>query len=260
MKFLLYLAILPSIIIGYSIYRSDKVEKEPITELLKAFLLGIVSAILTVFLSYLFGIIKINVTGIKTLPGLFCYAMIGISLVEEGCKWFCTYFFLHKNKNYNYLFDGIVYAAFVSLGFATVENVIYSLVGGLEAVLIRGVLTVPAHVFFAVFMGYYMSFAKVARLQEDKKNYVTFLTLSLLIPTLLHGFFDFLLLSEKGIFLVLFFFFVIFLYTISICQIRKLSSMERPFLTKMYCSRCGSKLSGNVCSNCKEDLEEVESI
>lgn len=261
MKFLLYLAILPSIIIGYLIYRSDKVEKEPISELIKALFLGIVSAVLAVFLSYLFGIIKIDVNHIQTLPRLFCYTMIGISFVEEGCKLLCTYLLLHKNKNYNYLFDGIVYAVFVSLGFATIENIIYSLVGGLEAVLIRGVLTVPSHAFFAVFMGYYLSFAKASKLQENKRGYHTFLILSLFIPTLLHGFFDFLLLSEKTFFLIIFFLFVIFLYTISICQIKKLAKLERPFLTKTYCSKCGSKLSGNFCSNCKESLEEeVESI
>ena len=259
MKFLLYLAILPSIIIGYLIYRSDKVEKEPILELIKAFALGIVSAVLTIFLSYVLGIIKIDVTSIHTLLGLFFYVMIGISFVEEVCKWLSVYLLLHKNKNYNYLFDGIVYAVFVSLGFATIENIIYSLVGGLKAVLIRGVLTVPAHAFFAVFMGYYLSFTKLSKLEGKSGKHRLFLLLSLLIPTMLHGLFDFLLLSQEPIFLVLFFLFVIFLYTISIVQIRKLSKMERPFLTKTYCSRCGNLLSDGFCSNCQKNIEE-ESI
>ena len=256
MKFLLYLAILPSIIIGYLIYRADKVEKEPILQLVKAFVLGIISAILTIFLSYVFGIIKIDVTRIHTLLGLFFYAMIGISLVEEGCKWFCAYLLLHKNKNYNYLFDGIVYAVFVSLGFATIENIIYSLVGGLKAVLIRGVLTVPAHAFFAVFMGYYLSFARLSKLEGNWKKYHLFLFLSLLVSSILHGFFDFLLLSQEPFFLVLFFLFVIFLYTISIIQIKKLTKMERPFLTNTYCSNCGRVLSNGFCSHCQENIEE----
>lgn len=261
MKFLLYLAILPSIIIGYLIYRLDKVEKEPISKLIQALLLGVVSAILTVIVSYLLGIVKIHVDDIQSLPRLFFYSLIGIALIEEGCKWLCTYLLLHKNKDYNYLFDGVVYTVFVSLGFATIENIIYSVVGGLQAVLIRGVFTVPAHAFFAVFMGYYLSFAKRSKLQENKKKYLTFLMLSLLIPTLLHGFFDFLLLSQEIIFLIAFFIFIIFLYTVSILRIKMLSKTDTPFLTKTYCSKCGSKLSGNVCPNCKESVEEeVESI
>ncbi len=258
MKFLLYLAILPSVIIGYLIYHLDKVEKEPITELIKAFFLGISSAVLAIFLSYFFKIIKIDVTSIQTLPGIFCYAIFGIALIEEGCKWLCTILLLRKNKNYNYLFDGIVYAVFVSLGFATIENIIYSLVGGLEAVLVRGILTVPAHAFFGVFMGSYLSFAKSSKIQIKNHNYFIFSLLSILIPILLHGFFDFLLLSKKTIFLFLFLPFIIGLYIFSIRQIRLLLKLERPFLKKIYCSQCGNKILGNFCSFCKNKTEESE--
>ncbi len=258
MKFLLYLAILPSIIIGYLIYRLDKVEKEPVVELIKALLLGVASAILAIVFSYLFGIMKIDVNHITTLPGLFFYAMIGVALVEEGCKWVCTFLLLRKNKNYNYLFDGIVYAVFVSLGFATIENIIYSLVGGLEAILIRDVLTVPAHAFFGVFMGYYLSFAKSAKLQNKTNDVRNFLLLSIMIPVLLHGLFDFLLLSQNSVFLFIFFLFVICLYIISIRQIRLLRKLERPFLKKEY----GSEGSNTFCSICekREDDKEETSI
>lgn len=255
MKFLLYLAILPSIIIGYLIYRSDKVEKEPILELIKALLFGVGSAILAIFLSYLLKITQIDVTKIHTLPGIFCYAMMGVALVEEGCKWFCTFLLLRKNKNYNYLFDGIVYAVFVSLGFATIENIIYSLVSGLEAILIRSVSTVPAHAFFGVFMGYYLSFAKSSKLQEKGPDSRKYLFFSILIPVLLHGFFDFLLFSQEPIFLLVFFLFVINLYIISIRQIRLLAKMERSFFKKEYCSQCGNKVSGFFCSFCGKKIE-----
>ncbi|MDE5587080.1 MAG: PrsW family intramembrane metalloprotease [Bacilli bacterium] len=258
MKFLLYLAILPSVIIGYLIYRLDKVEKEPVIELIKALFLGVGSAVLAIFLSYLFGIIKIEVSNVTTFPGLFCYAIIGVALVEEGCKWLCTFLLLRKNKNYNYLFDGIVYAVFVSLGFATIENIIYSLMGGLESIIIRDVLTVPAHAFFGVFMGYYLSFAKSSKLQKKEKEAHTFLFLSIMIPILLHGFFDFLLLSQESFFLFIFFLFIICLYTISIRQIRLLMKMERPFLKKEYCNQCGSKVSGAFCSICGKKLENEE--
>lgn len=228
MKFLLYLATLPGIIIGFLIYKSDKREKEPISELLKAFFLGIISAVLTVCISYILGIHTVAVTDMTPISQLFGYAFFCVAFIEEGCKWVCAILFLRKNKNYNYLFDGIVYAVFVSLGFATIENIIYSLVGGLRAVLVRGVLTVPAHAFFGVFMGYYFSFTKLEK--GKNKNYLSFLILSIFVPVLLHGVFDFLLLSKEPLCLILFILFVIGLYIISIRRIFILTKLERPFL------------------------------
>ena len=48
-----------------------------------------------------------------------------VGLIEEGCKFFFLYKKTWKNVNFNYTFDGIVYAVTVSLGFAAIENIIY---------------------------------------------------------------------------------------------------------------------------------------
>lgn len=262
MKFLLYLAILPSVIIGYLIYSSDKREKEPLIELIKALFFGVLSAVLAISFGYILGTNKIEATELSTLEGAFLYAFFGVALVEELCKWGCTAILLRKNKNYNYLFDGIVYSVFVSLGFATIENIIYTLAGGISTALIRGVLTVPAHAFFGVFMGYYISFAKFERIKENKRKSYFFLGLSILIPITLHGLFDFLLLAQSPVLLLGFLVFVISLYIVSIRQIRLLARKERPFLQKKFCSQCGSLLTGMYCSQCgkKEETGEDTSI
>ncbi|MCI8588396.1 MAG: PrsW family intramembrane metalloprotease [Bacilli bacterium] len=262
MKFLLYLAILPSVIIGYLIYRSDKREKEPILELIKALFFGVLSAVLAISFGYILGTNRIETTQLSTLKGAFLYAFFGVALVEEICKWGCTSILLRKNKNYNYLFDGIVYSVFVSLGFATIENIIYTLAGGISTALVRGVLTVPAHAFFGVFMGYYISFAKSEHIRENKQACYFFLGLSIVIPIVLHGLFDFLLLAQKPILLVVFLIFVILLYIFSIRQIRMLAKQERPFLQKKFCSQCGNQLTGSYCSQCgkKEETKEDTSI
>ena len=51
MKFLIWLAVLPSIIIGILIYKADRVEQEPKKELIKASLMGILSVVITVLIS-----------------------------------------------------------------------------------------------------------------------------------------------------------------------------------------------------------------
>ena len=56
MELLITLAIIPIMIIAVIMYKADRVEKEPKIELLKSFLMGIVSVILTMIISYIFKI------------------------------------------------------------------------------------------------------------------------------------------------------------------------------------------------------------
>lgn len=250
MKFLIYLAILPSIVIGFLIYRSDKREREPFRQLLKSFFYGVLSAILVIFLSSLLGISQIDVTEISSYFGIFLYSFFCVALLEEGCKFLFSVLFLKNNKNFDYFFDGIVYSTFVSLGFATIENILYAIVGGFQAVIVRAIFTVPAHAFFGISMGINLSLAKEAKLKKNKHSFITSIIFSLFVPTLLHALFDFLLFTQEIIFIVIFLLFVLFLYIYFILKIKKLIITEHPFLQKKYCSQCGNKIQGNFCSYC----------
>ena len=48
-----------------------------------------------------------------------------VAVVEEGTKFLLMKLKTWKNPNFNYSFDGIVYAVSVSLGFAAFENIKY---------------------------------------------------------------------------------------------------------------------------------------
>ena len=52
--------------------------------------------------------------------------------------------------------SGIVYAVMVSMGFATLENILYVYSYGYETGVLELLLAVPAHATFAVLMGYFM--------------------------------------------------------------------------------------------------------
>lgn len=263
MKFLIWLAVMPSIIIGLLIYKADKKESEPKGELFKASLMGVLAVIVTLVISYVTGIIGVDLNELSPL-GIVVYTFIDIALVEEFSKWICTYVFIKNNKNFNYLFDGIVYAVFVSLGFATIENILYTFSGGVLTGIIRAITTVPSHAFYAIFMGYYLSRAKEAKIRgtNDKNKYYFY---SLIIPTILHGIFDSLLLLQNAILLLVFLLFVILLYTISIKKVKKLSLDERLFEEDindisnnkeiLYCSYCGTKIEGRFCVNCGKEVK-----
>ncbi len=231
MEFLILLAILPGIVVGLFIYKADQIEKEPKKELLKAFLFGIMAIFLTFFLSYLFGVVDIEIHFDNWIE-IFLYSFLGIALIEEFSKWFCSYLFLRKNQNYNYLFDGIVYAAFISLGFATIENIFYTFAGGIFTGFVRAITTVPAHAFFGIISGYCFSLSRKFKLLSEKRKAKFYFLCSLLFPVLLHGFYDFCLLTQNYIFFLIYLLFVVTLYSISIYHTKKLKEIDGPFIEK----------------------------
>ena len=255
MQYLLLIAIIPSLIIAFAIYKTDKKEKEPIKELIKAFLLGIVAIIITLAISCFIGLGEINLDT-SSLFDIMFYSFIEIALVEELSKWVCGYLFLRKNPNYDYMFDGIVYSVFVALGFATVENILYTLSGGIITGLIRAVSTVPAHAFFGVSIGYCYSLAKREKIKGNNGKYRKYLLLSILVPVLLHGFYDFCLFSGMPIFFIAYLIFVVSLYTFSIDNIKKMERIDHKLNSKdIHCRNCGSVVKDKFCTSCGKRID-----
>lgn len=222
---LLYLAILPSILLGFYIYSKDVVEKEPISLLVRSFIGGIITGILVIIVSM---ILKVSSFPMENLYQVLFYSFFLVSLIEEGMKFLITYLICYKNKEFNYQYDGIVYASFLSLGFATIENILFIFEEqSLQTALYRGILTVPAHVFFAIFMGYFLGLAKHWRRYKNKKKEYYNLLQAFLVPVILHGFFDFCLFSGNTIGLIFFLIFVFLLYCICFKKVKEVSEEKK---------------------------------
>src|SRR5690606_2281385 len=87
--------------------------------------------------------------------------------------------------------------------------------------IMRGVLSVPAHMLFGITMGYYLSLSKYAD-EERVKSY--YYSRSLLVPVILHGLFNFILMAKIPILMVLFIPYVIYMWIINL---RKLNEYTR---------------------------------
>lgn len=249
-----FLAVLPVILILLFVYNKDKT-KEPLSLLIKLFILGIFSCFLVLAISGVMGVFLPFMRGRlegKSFIETLLYAFIGVALVEEFSKWLILYFKGYKSEEFDELYDILVYAVFVSLGFAFFENILY-IFGkeSLKVAILRALSAVPSHACDAIFMGYYLNLAKQCanrnRKDLERKNTI----LSIIIPTILHGIYDFCLMSGNGILLITFIVFVIELYIISLKKIKELSENNQKIKFKNnFCSICGTKVIGPYCSNC----------
>ncbi len=224
---LIVIAILPIALICLYVYSKDH-NKEPMKLLLKLFCLGILSCIIVLLISILKDLLSPKDIEDMTLIEIIVYSFITISLVEEFFKWIMVYNFGYKSKQFDQVYDIVVYSVFVSLGFAFLENLLYILnYHSIKIGIFRALSAVPAHACDAIFMGHYLSIARIYKYKNkelSKKNII----LSILIPTILHGTYDFCLFSNYQILLIFFFIFIITLYNLSF---NKLNTISKENLT-----------------------------
>lgn len=145
---------------------------------------------------------------------------------RQDVKWLFTYVICWKDKNFNYVYDAIVYCVFISLGFASIENLIAILSnsGGFTLALQRGLITVPAHAFFGIISGYYLGLAKKYEARRWNKRKRKYIILSLLIPIIVHGMFDSLLFLSSTASLLFATALIVYLYLSSALKVVKTSS------------------------------------
>jgi protease PrsW len=178
------IALAPGVAIILYIYLKDKHEREPLSLLLISFIYGIFSTLITLAINVPFELF----IAVKEddLVGQFYDAFFKVALVEEFSKFIFVRFVLYPNKNFNEPFDGIVYAVMVSMGFATLENLIYVYQYGFETGLLRMFTAVPAHATFGVMMGYFIGRAKFT---HQRQLYLSLV--ALFAATFFHGAYDY---------------------------------------------------------------------
>ena len=118
--------------------------------------------------------------------------MVNVAAPEEFFKLLVVLFFCARSSAFDEPMDGMVYGAAAALGFATVENILYVIQGGLGTAIIRAILSVPSHAFWGAILGYTVG---QVRFNGKKKS---FILSGLLIAIFLHGLFNFLLVSIEG--------------------------------------------------------------
>ena len=195
-------SILPGIAISYYIYWRDKYDQEPYEKLLLAFFLGAVSTYPAMKMEE-YGVYDLEITPYTDLKTTFLFSFFVIALSEEWIKLLFLRVFIMPGKDFNERMDGIVYSVMISMGFATMENILYIIFrdGGMNVAIIRMFTAVPAHASFAILMGY---FAGLWHFEKRKGKKLIYLLLTLFVPLAVHGLYDFFIFQDLSDYLIIF--------------------------------------------------------
>ncbi|MCR4644221.1 MAG: PrsW family intramembrane metalloprotease [Oscillospiraceae bacterium] len=150
---------------------------------------GVLSAIPVVLIQMPIAALLANYLTPDTIPYGFVTGFLVAALIEESIKFLILLLWLRKDGMCRCTYDPVLAAAAIAGGYGMVEGVF----GKTPLPPLSPVL----HICFTVFMGFFLAKAKQAQLAGNTPRKVIFLILALLIPILLHGFYDFLGMSGE---------------------------------------------------------------
>ncbi len=221
---LLSVALAPVIVLLFYVNKRDKYEKEPKKLLIKVFLFGVISVIPIIIIEtlltnywhekYVYPDMRLHTAAYD--------AFVVASFTEEFFKIMIFFIFIWKNKEFNEKFDGIVYAVFISMGFAAAENLMYVFGNGLSTGILRAFTAVPAHAIFAVSSGYFLGLAKF-----KPRVRTIFLFFALVVPVLLHGIYDFILMAKSNTLKIVFIPYIILILIIALKSMKRHSDNSK---------------------------------
>lgn len=181
-------AVIPSIYLVWYFDSRDRYP-EPRRVLWAVFGLGVCVAIPVVPIALSFGGMLEMIEG--PLAFGFASAFLQAAIPEELFKFVVVWFFAARHSAFDEPMDGVVYGVVASLGFATLENVLYAWDGGLQLAALRAFTAVPSHAFLGAIMGFWVSRAKFSGGGRRA------ILLALVLPIALHGVYNFPLLAVR---------------------------------------------------------------
>ncbi|MBL4632977.1 MAG: PrsW family intramembrane metalloprotease, partial [Kofleriaceae bacterium] len=155
--YLLGSAIMPSVLLVWFFHRRD-LYPEPARVLWTTFFLGVLTVIPVLAVVYPYSQ-YMELVEDPFLSGAVT-AFAGAAIPEEFFKYLVVVFYCARHKEFDEPMDGIVYGVVASLGFATLENILYVSDGGYTVALLRALTAVPGHALTGAFVGYFIGQAK----------------------------------------------------------------------------------------------------
>ena len=219
-------AVIPAVILLLRVERLDRLEKESPGLLISLVVFGVIATAVAALCERLgFAVLDSLFEQESVLYDVLLYFGV-VAFSEEGAKYVLLKRRTWRNPEFNCQFDGVVYGVFVALGFALWENIGYVAAFGLTTAMLRAVTAVPGHACFGVFMGVWYGMAKRREGAGDMKGSKRMRMRALLIPALLHGFYDFAASRESDASSLVFIVFVILMFVTAYRMARRASDND----------------------------------
>jgi RsiW-degrading membrane proteinase PrsW (M82 family) len=171
-------------------YHKDRHLPEPVGHLALTFVLGILAAGISTLLYQGLGLIGLRfdasyLADTDTLA-LLAYSLLAIGPIEEAAKLLPFLVVVLRFREFDEPMDGIIYASFIGLGYAAVENWQYlEYLTTIEA-MARGFASPVIHMLFASIWGHWIAQAHLAG-----RSIIPATLASLAVAAGLHGLYDF---------------------------------------------------------------------
>jgi RsiW-degrading membrane proteinase PrsW (M82 family) len=186
-------AVVPSLLLLWYVYARDR-NPEPRGLLLKTFLLGAAICVPVVPVA-----LGLQALGEGMAVGIWGAALVkaflGAAIPEELFKYLVLRRYVWSKNAFDEPLDGVVYGVTASLGFATLENLLYVGEGGIGVAVLRAITAVPCHAFTGMVMGAYVGRARFATEPRERTG---LLAAGLGWAVLLHGAYDAFLMTNTG--------------------------------------------------------------
>ena len=186
--------IVPVLFWAWYHYHKDRHLPEPRLHLLAAFLLGVGAFWLGALLYEGLDLIGLRRDAFLLAEtdrlALLRYAVFAIGPIEEFAKLVPFVLVCLRFREFDEPIDGIIYASFVALGFAAVENVRYLPFLDTGEAIARGFAAPVVHIVFASIWRHYVGLAWIRR-----KRVVVTAVAALSATALLHGLYDYLVIA-----------------------------------------------------------------
>ena len=176
-------------------YHKDHHLPEPPGNLLLCLVLGVVAAAISKGLYLALEPVGLRLDAVALAEdrplALLAYALLAIGPIEELAKLLPFLLVVLRFEAFDEPLDGIIYASFIALGYAAVENIYYlDYLSDLEAVA-RGFAGPVIHILFASVWAHWITMAHL-----EGRPVLKAATLGFLLAAGLHGVYDFLVLLQ----------------------------------------------------------------
>jgi len=156
--------IIPGMLWGWAFYHLQRYKHSNLKLLFVLFLFGMISGLIALVLNH--SVEKYTLFWSEAPPiamwgtmiplhSIVFWVLVGMN--EEFAKLFMLLLCVYPSRYIQEPFDGIIYIAIIALGFATIENLFYFQQYGVTTLISRATVTIPAHAFMSVPMGYWVA-------------------------------------------------------------------------------------------------------